>query len=776
MPLSPQQRIADDRLMPRSIALWRALQPLRSIISFMNTGAHPDDETSAMLAALTFRDGVNLSYACANRGEGGQNDIGQEATEDLGTLRTAEMERAADVLDMRLYWLSETPDDPIFDFGFSKLGTETMEKWTRERVLSRFVDIIRLECPDIICPTFLDIPGQHGHHRAMTEAAHLVMDLAADPSFADSTLAPWQVSKLYLPAWSGAGGAYDDEVPPPPATITVNGHGEEELSGWTWERIGQHSRWFHKTQGMGHWVSPGTERDWPLHLARSLVGDDESAITDNLPQTLRDLEASGAIEAGLVSAQMAINDAVDAYPDRAAVLKAASAAHRALSKLQYDGSITHHVTSKIAQLGRVIRLASGADVRGWLDDDWLQPGQTTGLTLEVRQPDNGQATVSLDVPLDWQTDGQSLTVSKLAEPSDPYPSIHDPLAPRAPAIIVDVNGAKSSIALETPPLVLPKVTARLSTDSGVINLASGERSVTLSLSQTSGGVPSFDLPQGWSQTWQNGAVTITAPDALPADLYTLPLMLDGEPAQTVRRFTFPHIAPRLRACAAELRLRAVHVELPRGGGTSRIGYVGGGNDKVADWLIALGCNVTQLNEDALATPGAFDGLDSLLIGVFANRFRPDLRARMPDVHAWVKAGGNLVTLYHRPWDHWDPDSTPPARLEIGQPSLRWRVTDENAEVTHLAPDHPLLTTPNLIGEDDWLGWHKERGLYFAKSWDAAYTPLLQMADPGEEPHKGALLSAQIGKGRHTHCCLILHHQMEKLTPGAFRLMANLLTQ
>ncbi|MGD1886949.1 MAG: PIG-L family deacetylase, partial [Cohaesibacteraceae bacterium] len=105
MPLSAQQRIADDRHMPRNLALWRALQPLRSTVRFMNTGAHPDDETSAMLAALAFRDGVNISFACANRGVGVLIDIGKEGTVDLGSVRTAEMERSADVLDMRLYWL-----------------------------------------------------------------------------------------------------------------------------------------------------------------------------------------------------------------------------------------------------------------------------------------------------------------------------------------------------------------------------------------------------------------------------------------------------------------------------------------------------------------------------------------------------------------------------------------------------------------------------------------------------------------------------------------------
>ena len=170
----------------------------------------------------------------------------------------------------------------------------------------------------------------------------------------------------------------------------------------------------------------------------------------------------------------------------------------------------------------------------------------------------------------------------------------------------------------------------------------------------------------------------------------------------------------------------------------------------------------------------FAGFDTVLVGVFAFRFRPDLLDTLPALHEWTRAGGNLVTLYHRPGDNWDPDTTPPEHLQIGSPSLRWRVTDEAAEVTHLIPDHPLLTTPNRIGAQDWGGWHKERGLYFAKSWDEVYTPLLSMADPDEAPHKGALLSAEIGQGRHTHCALIVHHQMEKLTPGAFRLMANLL--
>ncbi|NNJ69341.1 MAG: PIG-L family deacetylase, partial [Boseongicola sp.] len=88
----------------------------------------------------------------------------------------------------------------------------------------------------------------------------------------------------------------------------------------------------------------------------------------------------------------------------------------------------------------------------------------------------------------------------------------------------------------------------------------------------------------------------------------------------------------------------------------------------------------------------------------------------------------------------------------------------------------LLHTPNEISEADWEGWHKERGLYFAKSWNGAYTPLISMHDPDEAPLEGAWLVSDVGKGQHIHTSLILHHQMEKLTPGAFRIMANLLAR
>lgn len=780
MPLSDPERLSNQIMSPRIVALWRALQPLRSIVSFMNTGAHPDDETSEMLAVLGFRDGLTLSYACANRGEGGQNDIGSETTFDLGVVRTAEMERAADRLNMRLYWLSENPDDTIFDFGFSKSGVETLSKWGHERTLKRFVDIVRTEKPDIVCPTFLDVPGQHGHHRAMTQAAHEVFDAAADPEFTDSVLPPWQIKKLFLPAWSGAGDSYDDDLPPPPATTLVDGSGTDLVTGWTWAQIGEHSRVCHRTQGMGRWSPADAEKLWPLHLAKSAVDDPHTSLTAGLPRTLAELATfAGApsLEKSLAAAQKACKAAISAFPDFTAIEHHAASGLTALGDAerkcpeQAAGEVLHRVKTKQKQLAQVLYIASGKQVRASLEKDFLRPGDT--VTLTVEQSKMGDAATPV-LPKGWTYDGKTLSVAPDAEPSSPYPDRYEPGQPKAPSLRLKLTagGFETDLSLpfEVPPVILPGKTARLGSDRVLINTQSAARQFDITISDIfpSDARSSLNVPDGWEAEDIGDGFTVRVPEQVSPGLYKIPLLLDGQDAYSFCTFTYPHIAPRARFFPAVVQVLVLEAALP----DVAIGYVGSGNDKVLDWLQALGLRAVGLSDDLITEQGLAD-IDTLVVGIFAVRTRPRLREAMPLVHRWVNDGGNLVTLYHRPWDAWDPDTVPPRRLEIGKPSLRWRVTDENAAVTHLIPEHPLLTSPNRIDVADWSGWHKERGLYFAKDWAEAYEPLLSMADPDEDPHKGALLTANIGKGRHTHTSLILHHQMEKLVPGAFRLMANL---
>jgi hypothetical protein len=103
-----------------------------------------------------------------------------------------------------------------------------------------------------------------------------------------------------------------------------------------------------------------------------------------------------------------------------------------------------------------------------------------------------------------------------------------------------------------------------------------------------------------------------------------------------------------------------------------------------------------------------------------------------------------------------------------------RVTDETAPVSILAPDHPAMLRPNALGQDDWDDWVQERGLYFARTWDPEFAPLLETHDPGEAPLEGGLLVASVGKGTYVYTGLSFFRQLPAGVPGAFRLFANLL--
>ena len=677
------------------------------------------------------------------------------------------MERAADVLGLSMYWLSQSPEDPITDFGFSKSGVETLEKWGHDRTLQRLVEVIRTDRPDILCPTFLDIPGQHGHHRAMTQAAHQAMAAAADAGF-DATGAPWQVAKLYLPAWSGAGDAYDDDLPPPPATVRVPGTGREPLTGWSWPEIGQQSRVFHATQGMGRWVGGAEAAGWPLHLAQSFVGNDIASVTDNLPRGYADLLPGDTTALAL---DTALQSAVAGFADPLAVLSHGFEALRLLRLLrgtcpqEAQDQVLHRLSRTEGQLCRALYLASGARVEARFTDDHARPGARIGAALTLLPPHAPlSASAAWHLPHGWIAGDGFVTIPENALPADPYPTVyhaHGPRGPAAVALTLMHRGVTANLLLpaERPLLVLPTTVASVAPAAVFVNL-DALRPVPLRLSEGAG----IAVPAGWALA-SDGTLTAQSPTA---GQFILPVTFAGQPAHSVTRIDHPHTGPLIHSAPAVLRLCVAEVALT----PARIAYIGAARDRVDHWMRAMGADVTTL-EDRAPTARSLVDFDTLVIGIFALRFHPGLAALLPAIHAWVRQGGTLLTLYHRPWDNWDAAITALAPLEIGKPSLRYRVTNETAAVRHLIPDHPVLTGPNRIAAQDWQGWVKERGLYFAKAWDAAYQPLLEMADRDEAPHQGALLTGRFGKGQHHHCALILHFQMEALVPGAFRLMANL---
>ena len=266
------------------------------------------------------------------------------------------------------------------------------------------------------------------------------------------------------------------------------------------------------------------------------------------------------------------------------------------------------------------------------------------------------------------------------------------------------------------------------------------------------------------------ALTLQAPPSLPAGRYSLELAAvldDGSRfAVAVPLIDYPHIRPTPYPHDAAVEISAFDLQLPP---LRRVGYVRGASDLVPEYLRQAGVPIELLGAGELAG-GDLSRYDAIVIGSRAYESDPELPRANPRLLDYVRGGGLMIVQYQQyPFVE---GGFAPHKLEIARPHDR--VTDENAPVTVLDPAHPVFNTPNKIGEADWKGWVQERGLYFAHSWDPAYRPLLAMADPGGPEQRGALLVADVGKGKYVYTGLALFRQLPAGVPGGYRLFANLL--
>ncbi|MEK7831124.1 MAG: PIG-L family deacetylase, partial [Acidobacteriota bacterium] len=138
---------ADTRPSPEergASGLALTLRRLQTIGSVLHTAAHPDDESTEMLAYMSRAMGARTAYLSLNRGEGGQNGIGPELSEGLGVIRTEEL-LAARKLDGGEQYFTRA-----MDFGFTRSAEETLQKWNREEVLGDMVRVIRMMRPLVL--------------------------------------------------------------------------------------------------------------------------------------------------------------------------------------------------------------------------------------------------------------------------------------------------------------------------------------------------------------------------------------------------------------------------------------------------------------------------------------------------------------------------------------------------------------------------------------------------------------------------------------------------
>ena len=302
----------------------------------------------------------------------------------------------------------------------------------------------------------------------------------------------------------------------------------------------------------------------------------------------------------------------------------------------------------------------------------------------------------------------------------------------------------------------------------------------------SSGELSFEVPEGWEVT----------PSSLPFDL-------QGEGAS--RGFTFevrpigavdagehvfravatrddgvrfdervdiidyPHVERTLYLRPAEVRAAVFPVRMREG---IRVGYVMGSGDGGLEALRQLGAAVEEVGPDQVRE-GDFSGYDVLVLGIHVYETRPDVAAVNDRILAFAEAGGTVIVQYNR--YEYPRGGFAPYPVSIGSGRGAPRVTDENSPFALLDPESPVFSSPNRIVETDFEGWVQERGLYFLAEWDDRFTPLLEFNDPDEEPTRGSLLVAPVGRGLYAYVALAFFRQLPAGVPGAHRLFANLVS-
>jgi hypothetical protein len=291
----------------------------------------------------------------------------------------------------------------------------------------------------------------------------------------------------------------------------------------------------------------------------------------------------------------------------------------------------------------------------------------------------------------------------------------------------------------------------------------------------------LDAPEGWTVGTiapldfsaagdQLIRYVVTPPAKIAPGAYALhPYAKLGDETFRTSLEPIPTLPTRDWSQPSDATVHVLDLTVPAG---LRIGYIAGDNDVIPETLRQIGIQVDLLDEVALAF-GDLGRYDAIVVGIRAYELRPDAMAANPRLLDYVKNGGTLLVQYERDFA-WNKLLPAPFPAKMADQAVR--VTDQASPVRLLAPDNPLLNSPNKITLADFDGWSQERGLYFWSTWDSQYQPILGLTDPGEQESTGGLVYARDGKGVYIYTGLSFFRELPDGVPGAYRLFVNLLSQ
>jgi LmbE family N-acetylglucosaminyl deacetylase len=788
------------------------LQKLNVLGRVLYLAAHPDDENTTVISLWSNGSLYDAGYLSLTRGDGGQNLLGSELREKLGLIRTQEL-LAARRIDHGQQFFSRA-----VDFGFSKNPEETLRFWDHDKILSDVVWVIRRFRPDVVVTRFSPEDRlTHGHHTASAILATEAFAAAGDSKkFSDqlALVGPWQPKRL---VWNTSPFFFSNRKIPfdPTGLTTMEAGGYNALLGKAYTEMAAASVSMHKSQGVGSPARRGQRTEYFKWLAGAPMN---GGLLDGVDTTWKRVPNSEAVATKIskVIADFRPSDPSASVPELLEI-------RDELDRIKEDD----WVPRKKAEVNQIIAACLGLHLEASTETPVVSPGQELPVKIEAINRSN--------VAVDWiscrmasaqaTSVGESLTTDKLVtkEIKAPVPGetkysqpywLRQPATvgtftvedqdligrpinpPHFPAeITIKVAGHEITYTLDTKyrtvePIagevrddivIAPPVFANF-VDPALVFPNPNAKKVRVRVLASDGPVKGdvhLSAPDGWA----------VSPTSMPVDLKNANAETDVEfsvrppanPGQgtlkavatigaqsfsfSQERIAYPHIGVHILMPPAEARL--VRADIQTNG--HLIGYIPGAGDDIPAALQQIGYTVKQLGEGDLG-PENLRQFSAIVLGVRIFNSQDRIPTWLPALVDYAKSGGVVVVQYNTTADLKSTEFGPyPLQLS------RDRVTDETAEVKMLAPDHPILNTPNKISAHDFEGWVQERGLYFPDKWDPAWIPILSSHDPNEKPLDGGLLVAKADKGYFIYTGYSWFRQLPAGVPGAYRMFANMVS-
>ncbi|MFD2540713.1 PIG-L family deacetylase [Lacinutrix gracilariae] len=803
---------------PNASQIFESLKKLNFLGSVLYVAAHPDDENTRLISYLSNQVKARTAYLSLTRGDGGQNLIGPEIRELLGVIRTQELLTARNIDG------GEQRFTRANDFGYSKHPDETLAIWNKEEVLSDVVLAIRQFKPDVIINRFDHrSPGTtHGHHTSSAmlslEAFDLTNNKNAYPDQLQNT-SLWQAKRVFFnTSWWFYGSQEKFEKADKSKLLHFDIGTYYPSIGLSNTEIASLSRSQHKSQGFGNTGTRGSQMEY-IELIKGEMPSDKSNIFEGIDTSWNRI--AGGKEIGNILYQ--VEKDFD-FTNPAASIPELLKAYTLIEKLED----AHWRTIKSEEIKNLIYNCSGLYLEAVAETNHATDNEEVKINIEAINRSNANITlnsysilhdttptaVAMHLkPNEKQELEDNLPIQANQEPTTPYwltkkgtlgmyqvddkSLIGKPETPRYFNVTFNLNIQNVSISYTKPIVyktndpvkgevykpfeIIPEASVKIAEKVIIFeNDAPKEIPVVVKAGKDKlEGFLEIEHPEGWSifpkkqkisiankGQEQTLVFTIIPPKNQNEGFITPKLHISDKTfTKELIEIDYNHIPFQTVLLPSESKV--VRLDIQKRG--QNIAYIEGAGDVVPESLQQIGYHVVTLKPEAI-NADTLSQFDAVVVGIRAYNTVEALKFKQQILFDFVANGGNMIVQYNTN-RRLKTEQLAPYSLELS----RDRVTNENAKVTLLKPDHELLNFPNKITQKDFEGWTQERGLYFPNKWSKAFTPILSMHDKGESAKKGSLLVAKHGKGYYIYTGLSFFREFPAGVSGAYRLFANMLS-